>query len=84
MTDTAKPTKLPRISETNYEAVRSILKNGVPSTYPEWLNLVAKWRNEYVNVTFIDVDPKELARFFGSGRYGHDLTTLFHFIHENP
>ena len=66
MSDTIKPTKLPRISEANYEAVRRVLKQGVPASYPEWLDLNAKWVNEYPSVVFVEVDPKKLSQFFGS------------------
>ena len=76
----ANVTKLPQISEANYEAVRNVLKHGVPASYREWLDLCAKWVAQYPNHTFVDVDPEKLAIFLGSGGHGHDLKTLLDFI----
>jgi hypothetical protein len=73
---------LPQIAEENYEAVRSALKHGVPATYHEWLDLRSKWLKSYAedNVVFIEVDPKEFARYFDTAGRAHDLRTLFEFV----
>ena len=74
--------KLPRIAEQNYEAVRSLLKKGVPATYAEWLDLRAKWFKQYAGdtVVSVEIDPKKLTAFFDTARHTHELRTLFDFI----
>jgi hypothetical protein len=74
--------RLPRIAANDYEAVRSLLKNGITSTYPEWVDLYDKWLKEHADdvVAPIDIDPKKLATFFDTARHAHDLKTLWDFI----
>jgi len=78
----AKRIVLPQITEANYEAVRNLLKNGVPTTYAEWLDLRTKWLEQYADdtIVFVEVDPKEFAAFFDAARYGCDLKTLLEFV----
>jgi hypothetical protein len=74
--------RLPRIAADDYEAVRRLLKNGIPAVYAEWLDLRAKWLKEYAsdNIVSIDVDPDKLAGFFDTARHTHELKTLWDFI----
>lgn len=84
MTITPKLTTLPQISEANYEAVRRVLKRSLPATHREWLDLRAQWTADYPNHVFVDVDPQQFARFFGTSRRGDDIQTLFDFVWVKP
>jgi len=74
--------RLPHIAADDYEAVRRLLKDGVPATYAEWLDQRTKWIEEYAGDTIIsvDVDPQKFAGFFKTTRHTYELKTLFDFI----
>jgi hypothetical protein len=84
MTITPKLTTLPQISEANYEAVRRVLKDSLPATHREWLYFLTKWTADFPNHVFVDVDPQEFAKFFGTSRRGDDIQTLLDFVWVKP
>jgi hypothetical protein len=74
--------RLPRIAPENYEAIRSLLKNGIPASYAEWLDLRANWIKEYAgdSVIHVDVRPDQFFRYLDRTRHTHDLKTLIDFV----
>ena len=62
-----EPDPLPRISQQNYQAVRSLPGSDLPDTYDEWLQSHLKETRERTQVGYdvyeVEVDPHEFARF---------------------
>jgi hypothetical protein len=78
---------LPRISSTDFEAFRRVMKDEIGTAYEKWLQMNGKrlsyWRERSM-VIEVDVNPNEFAAFCHRESKRPDLSSLDYFaIHLN-
>ena len=62
---------LPRISQSNYSALRQLMGDRLPSSYEDWIDYINFRHNDEAKrhpVADIDVDPEEFHKYVGTDR----------------
>jgi len=77
-------TYLARINEVDYELIRGILNDDLPSVYEVWLKFQEKGETDIERrghaVEHIDIDADELARYCGAHGGHRSRHGLLHFV----
>jgi hypothetical protein len=75
---------LARISSPDYEMVRGILNDDLPESYEKWFEFQAKGQSDTRRqghaVSYIPIDPNELARYCGAHGGHRSHHGLLHFV----
>ena len=73
-------TYLPRLAETDHEALRHLAENYPANSYEKWLDLQAKeianWRRSGWEVVLIDVSADDFVRYCRETRASPNFHTL--------
>ncbi len=72
---------LPIISQADYEAFRNIMGNNLPYTFDEWLNLHAKWCEEYAgdSIRHVRIYADQFARYLDRTGRAPNMNALLRF-----
>jgi hypothetical protein len=75
---------LAQINATDYEMVRGILNDDLPDAYEKWFEFQAKGesdgRRQGHTLSYIPIDPNELARYCGAHGGHRSHHGLLHFV----
>ena len=77
---------VPVVTETDFEALKTIMTPPLPETYADWLALCSKWTSEHSaeGVFHFQVNPREFARFMSGAGRTLDVQALLEYAAFNP
>jgi hypothetical protein len=77
---------VPVVTETDFEALKTIMSPPLPETYEDWLAVCSKWTSEHgaEGVVQFRVNPREFVEFMSGAGRTLDVQALLEYAAFNP